>query len=430
MYFHWRHFASILLIMSLTRVANARIWLVDASAPPGNPHTGGGTGTPPDWGQAYLGLQDALAVAQSNDQIWVADGTYYPFDYQPNDPPPPRDSTFFIPEGLKVYGGFLGFNNPNGGETLLAQRNPEVNLTILSGDLIHNDGSYAQFPDNSGNLYSDNAYRVVTFGRININTKLSGFVIRGGYADGTDPTGVAVSGAGLWLDLGHDSALDVGPLLDRLVVEYCFAKGQGGGMAVTSKEAITPVVNCRFQHNYTAGDTAVSHYGGGGIYTKSTNLWLQNCVFWDNHAENGDGGGILLSHQNTPAPSNLMIVNCTFFGNVTDNPLSGGGAIGEVETPVYAYDILNTIAWGDSQPEIAPQTGSIQANIANCDIQNGVNCATPNLCVDPLFVAPTSGDLRLRAASGAVNHGSDPHVQNDWTDVNDFLDSTTTMPWD
>ena len=33
-----------------------------------------------EWGQSYRHLQDALAVAQSGDEIWVAGGVYYPDD--------------------------------------------------------------------------------------------------------------------------------------------------------------------------------------------------------------------------------------------------------------------------------------------------------------------------------------------------------------
>jgi hypothetical protein len=59
------------------------------------------------WGNAYVSLQDALAVAGSGDEIWVATGTYYPDEgmRQVNND---RNSTFRISDGVSVYGGFLG----------------------------------------------------------------------------------------------------------------------------------------------------------------------------------------------------------------------------------------------------------------------------------------------------------------------------------
>ncbi len=44
---------------------------VDASA-------AGGDGS--SWAQAYTNLQDAIGASSSGDEIWVAQGTYYPAD--------------------------------------------------------------------------------------------------------------------------------------------------------------------------------------------------------------------------------------------------------------------------------------------------------------------------------------------------------------
>jgi len=61
--------AVILLVFGCTIAAGDVIY-VDADASPG------GDGT--SWEDAYKYLQDALAVAGGDDQIWVAEGTYKP----------------------------------------------------------------------------------------------------------------------------------------------------------------------------------------------------------------------------------------------------------------------------------------------------------------------------------------------------------------
>ena len=64
---------------------SAAIIYVDADA------TGSASGL--DWTDAYTTVQDALAAATSGDEIWVAEGLYYPDEGsgQTNDD---RDSTY------------------------------------------------------------------------------------------------------------------------------------------------------------------------------------------------------------------------------------------------------------------------------------------------------------------------------------------------
>ena len=110
------------------------------------------------WAHAYTDLQDAIAVAQTqngdgdpnNDitQIWVAAGTYTPVTcgapvgcVPPACPfnwnSPERGVSFQLVDGVEIYGGF-----PNGGGNgTFDARNPDpvTNGTILSGDLNRDD---------------------------------------------------------------------------------------------------------------------------------------------------------------------------------------------------------------------------------------------------------------------------------------------------
>jgi hypothetical protein len=89
---------------------------VDADA------TGTGDGT--TWADAYTNLNDALLAATSGSSVWIADGTYTT----------PDTASFFIDKELTVLGGF------NGTETDATAADPVTNVTILSGDVMGNDG--------------------------------------------------------------------------------------------------------------------------------------------------------------------------------------------------------------------------------------------------------------------------------------------------
>ncbi len=84
------------------------------------------------WENAYTSLQDALLNAGSGSEIWVAAGDYYPdvgVGLTDNDPA----ATFHLRSGVAIYGGFAGV------ESMLDERDPAINVTVLNGDIDGND---------------------------------------------------------------------------------------------------------------------------------------------------------------------------------------------------------------------------------------------------------------------------------------------------
>lgn len=117
----------------------------------------------PDAYQGPLGLQSALATAQPGDELWLAQGTYVPTDDGD------RQVSFVLDTDITLLGGFAG------NESAPDQRSPGTNVTVLSGDLLGNDG-----PNFSNR--SDNSFHVIFL--VGTNDTIDGFTIRGGNASG------------------------------------------------------------------------------------------------------------------------------------------------------------------------------------------------------------------------------------------------------
>ena len=168
--------ATVFLLMLLgpgAAQAQSSILYVDANA--------GGAGDGSSWDNAYPTLQDALAVAASGDEIWVAASVYYPDEGagQTNDD---RTSTFMLQNGVAIYGGF------DGTEAQREERDWENHITVLSGDIDHET-----FPDSTDvdgvvndaeDISGENAYHVVTSIDTDSSAVLDGFIITAGSADG------------------------------------------------------------------------------------------------------------------------------------------------------------------------------------------------------------------------------------------------------
>ncbi|TVR89058.1 MAG: DUF1565 domain-containing protein, partial [Saprospirales bacterium] len=168
------HLVKITLVLTLLFTAGnvfSQIIYVSTAGDDGN--------TGDSWAQAYRTLFHAIDQADPGDDIWVAAGTYYP-TFNSSD----RDASFFLLNGVAIYGGFAGT------ETELSQRNIELNETILSGDIN-------QSGDHDGNSYS-----VVDGSGVDQTAVLDGFTITMGNADGSVGGDGAPSraGAGIFIN--------------------------------------------------------------------------------------------------------------------------------------------------------------------------------------------------------------------------------------
>ena len=100
------------------------------------------------WADAHTKLQDALDDAVGDDEIWVAEGTYYP-DEGASVTADDRDASFVLVNGLEIYGGF------DGTESARTSRNPATNVTILSGDIKQDDGTALNQTECESAAYGD-----------------------------------------------------------------------------------------------------------------------------------------------------------------------------------------------------------------------------------------------------------------------------------
>ncbi|MDD5710376.1 MAG: hypothetical protein PHC77_07615, partial [Candidatus Marinimicrobia bacterium] len=202
------------------------------------------------WTEYYSDLALALDEAVSGQEIWVAEGTYFPGSL--------RSDSFVLKAGVKIYGGFKG------GESTLGQRNVWNNPTILSGDIgVENDNS-------------DNAYHVVSAAAAmtTVNTVLDGFVIRDGYAD--DGSG----GAGFLFSNGAS------PLIRNCIVENNSTTGNGGAIAIGGIGTVAP----RFEFCLFDGNSAVN---GGLAYLSGSNYSLNlHRITAVNNTASANGGAL------------------------------------------------------------------------------------------------------------------------------------------
>ncbi|NUQ25403.1 MAG: hypothetical protein HUU34_15765 [Saprospiraceae bacterium] len=333
------------------------------------------------WFNAFRDLQDAIAIAQYGDTIWVAEGIYHPTD--DND----RTRSFELRNGVTILGGF------NGTEWYEWQRNPELYETVLSGEI----GDPADSTDNSMHV-------VYTLGT-DENTVLDGFTITRGYAfqmPGEPYVGPYNAGAGLYVDISDDFpyarprirqcrfvlntarsgggiyCYGVGgnrwadPVLEDCVFDRNYAVTYGGAIY---KEGDSPIGggfimrNCRFIEN-------IGLNNGGAIMLKDPSFYLEltDCIFENNFAY-GSGGAIF--YETFSQEALLLIDNCDFYSNRGD----GGGAFTFINTQEIGEDSIgynlffsNCIFDGN----IAPNTAGAAAYIIN----SGSICNTTFLGCD------------------------------------------------
>ena len=233
------------------------------------------------WADAYATLERALGAASAQDEIWVAAGVYTPT--RPLDPAEIRSATFQLKPDVDVFGGFAG------SETAVDQRDPAVNVTVLSGDIDGNDTTNGQgVVSTPAGIAGSNAFHVVyATGIAPQATTLDGFSITAGNAlfDGgnfSDAWG------------GGMVVIEAAPILSQLIFQGNAAEAGGGLHVLAGDPELTRV---HFISN--TGDD------GGGMFVRESAPALTRVTFSANQAIDFGGGMLTNNAESHLAPGHV-----------------------------------------------------------------------------------------------------------------------------
>jgi hypothetical protein len=332
------------------------------------------------WNDAFILLQSALDTAVPGDEIWVSKGIYKPtFDYGLG--LGIRGNHFRLKNEVSVYGGFAGF------ELLLTQRNVNLNVTILSGNIglpeISNDNCYHVFYHPNGS-------------NLNNTAVLDGFTVRGGFADGPAEHS---NGAGIFNDYSD-------PAIKNCTIVNNIAAGSGGA----------------FYNYYSSPDIFSSRIGnnsastGGGFFnTFSADLKISNSLIYNNTAIINGGSSF---NDN----SNVTSTNCT--------TILKSGAKGKAHTSSgpYSQSVSNLkdyacVSWHEETDSITvfiDATSTMEMNYCCYSFAEGELVdesgtgfieGAGNVHSDPLFADSGNEDYRLIRISPCVDAGNDSYTE-------------------
>ncbi len=332
-------------------------------------HDASGNNDGTSWSNAFTNLQDALDASASGAQVWIASGRYVPQG------PTPDSSHFIATHPVQLYGGFAGT------ETSLSQRDWNVNLSIVSGDILGDD-----IPGNFVSNRTDNAHHVLIINAPNTESVIDGLVFESGttkldcitcapnasdipynrwqggalylYQSGAvirnclfhnNDSGVRGSGCYAFGDTLHTIALHFDNVIFRDNHGY---NGAGGFFHAYQDLSLK---NCHFSNN--------SGFQGGAAFFSGTNATVEDCVFEANSATYG--GGIDGFHTNLYIKYPVIrIIRSSFTGNTS---LSGGGVYYRNDYGGFSFVVDSCIF---TENESSSSGGGALYIIDNADAQN------------------------------------------------------------
>lgn len=366
--------------------------------------SGSDTNSGTAWTNSFQTLTNALAMAGSSDEIWVAAGSYSPGGL--------TNSSFMMKSYVSIYGGFT-----NGGS--MSDRNWTNNETILDGSNVN--------------------YHIVQ--AINVtNCLLDGFTIRRGNAAG--PTaGYLYNGAGMLIiggsprvynclftnnvasngSDGRGAAIAAYSVTNpAAVISNCLfvlntSRMGGGAVWIVGSTYYPTFKRCTFLRNSTIyyGGAVFAYYGsfencdfisnsasfasgsGGAILVGwgTTVVNVANCTFRQNSAANG---GAVMSYQG----GKVNIRNCSFYTNMENGGSTAGALYANNAGSASTIWATNCILWSDSIPE-AKTLGST-LTIGYSAVGGAGYAGTGNLTnVNPQYTSAT--DLHLKSLYGRLS---------------------------
>ncbi|WP_130735729.1 T9SS type A sorting domain-containing protein [Flavobacterium sp. J27] len=369
------------------------------------------------WTNAYTNLNDALADAQNDEEIWIAEGIYTP---DASD----RNATFsIIASNLKLYGGFVG------NETQLSDRVVGSNETILSGDLLGNDDAAISFVNSTR---SDNSYTVVSL--IGENPLLDGLTITAGHANATSGATETRYGGGINKNASiRNVTLNNCKLTKNIATEASGAIA--GGYNVFGGTGSMVISNCELSENLSAIGAAIysANLSTAVItYSISNTLFSKNKATNTSSATNGYAGSSMWL-RSYGSGSNIVttISNCTFVDNVDDGANASMNNQNRVTLALtkntnsnHTATLSNCLFWNNkaiSGATARPIGGFIESGISTATILNSTDetnftgitlsgTSANNNSLDPLFTDLAGGDYTLSLGSPAIDSGDNASV--------------------
>ena len=197
----------------------------------------------------------------------------------------------------------------------------------------------------------------------------------------------------------------------EIFVKDCVFEENDRGLAIESANAV--VINCRFAHN-RATDPCCT---GGIRVMANAHVDVINCEFLGNSAPS-QGGAIQVRN------SNARIINSTFHGNSAGSNCNCSGAI--LSNGSSVTEFVNSILWDNGPDPIfnfLPAVTTVTSSI----VQGGYPGA---IDLDPMFVDPLGGDLRLSPVSPVIDAGDNTAVPEDVADLDDDGNVMEATPLD
>lgn len=313
--------------------------------------TGQNNGT--SWDDAYISLSVALTNATANNEIWVAKGMYIPGGEIPT-----RADYFTIPDSVKLYGGFDGM------ETKRIDRDPQSNLTIISGD-IQRDDIEGDLTTNK----SDNSYHVMVLNaQVSNATIIDGFTITGGFADTWNQNDVTNRHGGGILCYGS-------PVIKNCIFEDNYAM-EGGALHFRMNSNLIIIENSIFLNN-------ASTWTGGAILAFDSDILIKDCHFEDNNG--GLSGTIYMQDSDIKIENGTFVNNTAEFGGAIDvldsdleitntlfenNTADFGGAISSFQTFLPTLINITSCGFNGNQANIAG--GAINSDNVSIEVMSSI----------------------------------------------------------
>ena len=395
------------------------------------------------WNTAFATIQEGVdqAGTDGGGEVWVAEGTYTAT----------TDPVVTMADNVSLYGGFTGANDNE--ETHRSQRDWDTYTTTIDGEDTRSgviarentriDG-FTITRCNSYGLQVEDCKAVVSESVFSANTW--GIDTSGSSTD-IDVSACSFLQNGIETELGA-AMRNIGSGTVR--VRGCrFEENVARNGAALYNSSTSPIVtDCYFYRN-------TAHHGGGAIQQSSLSDGLyQDCVFLESSAlEVGHGGAVAVNDRCAPRferctfgdglcqgdsdprgaalqvsdNTSVVLENCVFFNNVAEQGTPSGAC-------VYAYQnshvsMQNCTAY---VPEVASYSYDFYADLSAFEIRNcivagrdtnllydnststsvvyslfqGGYTGEGNIDADPMFMDPANDNFRLKFGSPCLDTGT------------------------